>query len=228
MAKKKEKIKKKLLPYKEITVKSLAYGVHTRAARGSKTPVAINDVLKENVAKTAIINSTAKRVHDLLKHCGQGFKEAMLWQVMLSRMRKAASMNMLDLLLTLKGMELNSKYPLKRFANVPFVKVQSKKNELTVSLINSMPLYLKDNATQYSYELFLLTLGKDAKHDGMMSASSAWMEKDDAMGEVSFDFVLTSKLAFYVVCLHIMTGKNGKATGTLASRGMQIVGVGKV
>ena len=123
MAKKKAKSDKKLMPFKEVTVKSRAYGVHTRAARGSKTPVGINDAFKDHVTKTVVINSVAKRVHDLLKHCGKPFKDAMLWQVMLSRMRKAKSDDTTELLKALEEMELNSKYPLVRFVHSPRLEV---------------------------------------------------------------------------------------------------------
>ena len=62
----------------------------------SQTPVGINDVLQENVAKTAVINSAAKRVHDLLKECGKRFlKKRCCGQVMLSRMRKAATVEVI-------------------------------------------------------------------------------------------------------------------------------------
>ncbi len=78
MSKGKLKSAKELMPAKEVTVKSRSYGVHTRAARGSKTPARINDAFQEQVAKTVVVNSVAKRVHDLLKHCGKPFKEAIL------------------------------------------------------------------------------------------------------------------------------------------------------
>ncbi len=123
MGKKKAAAAKKLLPPKEVVVKSRAYGEHTRAARGTKTPVGLNEAFAKYNTRTVMVNSTAKRVHDFLKDCGNGFKEAMLWQIMLSRMRKANTDDILLLLKSLEGMELNSRYPLSRFAH-PFVFVQ--------------------------------------------------------------------------------------------------------
>ena len=226
MAKKKVKSSKKLLPAKEITVMSRAYGVHTRAARGSKTPVALNDVLKENVAKTALINSAAKRVHDLLKICGIHFKEAMLWQVMLSRMRKAISTDITDLLLTLTGMELNSRYPLSRFVYAGAPGVVWSKKKCVVTLQSSMSPRIKTNDTHYLYELYVLTLGKDVKHDGLVSGQTEWREKGSSAREIVFSFDLPHQVLHYVVCLHIMTGKEDKVTGTLASKGMNIISAG--
>ncbi len=226
MAKKKAAQKKTLLPHKEVTVKSRAYGEHTRAARGSKVPLSINKVLQENVKKTAAINNTAKRVHDLLKHCGEHFKEAMLWQVMLGNMRKAASMDVVDLLTTLKGMELNSTYPLSRYA-YPYVSNVVWGKKMCGMILHTSHPHIKSADTEYRYEMFLLTLGKEAVDDGLVSVMSEWMPKAETDGEIKLSFAVPSKVAYYVVCLHFMTGKNGKATGTLASRGMRIVEVGK-
>ena len=227
MAKKKEKSDKKLMPSKEVTVKSQAYGVHTRAARGGKTPVGINDAFKDRVAKTVVINSVAKRVHDLLKHCGKPFKEAMLWQVMLSRMRKAKSADTTELLKALEGMELNSKYPLVRFVQSPRLEVNNNKKKMVVRFANSMPPPIKSKDTQYKYELYLLLLGKEVKNDVVMIAGSAWMNAGDTCGEMVFNYELPGKVKYYLACLHFACGKDGKETGTLASRGMGIVGVGK-
>ncbi len=227
MAKKKAPSKKKLMPEREVTIKSRAYGEHTRAARGSKTPVGLNEAFAEHNAKTVAVNSVAKRVHDLLKHCGKQFKEAMLWQGMLSRMRKASSVDMVDLLTALKGMELNSKYPLERFMNVPLVDVKIGKKKIVISFCSSMPPHIKSKDTEYCYEVYLLTLGKEAKDDGMMSGVSEWMEKEEASSEMKFEFAVPGKVKYGLVCLHFMSGKDRKAMGTLASRGMRIVAIEK-
>lgn len=226
MTKKKEKAKQKLMPQKEVTVKSRAYGVHTRAARGSKTPIAINDALKENVARTAAINGVAKRVHDLLKIAGAHFKEAMLWQKMLSRMRKAPSVEMADLLAALKGMELNEKYPLRRFTGMVLLRVKHHKDSLTVNLKPMVLQAGKSTGTQYGYELWLLALGKKAKDDAIAKQQSVWMDKETKTTEVEFMFEVPPKMKHYLLCLHFMCGNEDRATGTLASRGMGIVEMG--
>ena len=228
MIKKKVKSAKKLRPAKEITVKSRAYGEHTRAARGSKTPVELNDAFKLYKTKTILVNTIAKRVHDLLKVCGAGFKEAMLWQVMLSRMRKAASDEVMDLLIALKGMELNSKYPLQRFINTPVSGIQSGKKKITVSISNLMPPDIRSDDTQYYFEMFLLVLGKEVKQDRIISKRTEWMDKEKSAGEIIFHSDVPNKAKYCALCLHFATGKNEKETGTMASRAMRIVSVGKV
>lgn len=226
MAKKKAVSAKKLMPAGKVVVKSLAYGVHERAARGSKTPVVINEVLQKNVAKTAIVAAMAKRVHDLLKICGANFKENMLWQEMLSKMRNAASMEALDLLTALKGMELNSRYKLDRFAHpqVRDMKWDEKGCEMVVN--KGYPHWTYDD-TEYCYEVFLLSLGTEAGKDGLVSARCEWMAAEDREGEMRFAFVVPEDVAYYLVCLHFMTGRNGKATGMRANMGMKVVEVAK-
>ena len=85
----------------------------------------------------------------------------------------------------------------------------------------------KYGETEYCYEVFLLTLGKEAGEDGLVSGVSEWMRKEERDDELRFAFAVPEKVAYYLGCLHFMTEKNGKETGTLASRGMRIVEVGK-
>ena len=216
------------MPHKEITVKSRAYGEHTRAARGSKTPVRLNEAFEKHKAKTVVVNSTARRVHHSLKMFSGDFKEAMLWQAMLSRMRKAASDDQMVLVAALNGMELNAKYPLLRFLPISSVKVEKDKKKITVRFGSNLPPYIKSNDTQYCLEVHLLLLGKKEKQDSLASARTEWIRKETSAGELMFSLDLPDKVTCYVVCLHFMTGSNGKETGTLASRGMRIAGVGEV
>jgi hypothetical protein len=93
-------------------VKSRTYGKHIRAARGSKTTATVNDVLSAHAEKTNTLNAAAKTVHDLLKLYSDIFREGQLWQNILSRMRKAKHTDFEELLYTLNGLELNSRYAL--------------------------------------------------------------------------------------------------------------------
>lgn len=227
MAKKKAAIKKKLIPPREVRVKSRAYGEHTRAARGSKTPVGLNEVFAKYNAKTVAVNATAKRIHDLIKHCGKSFKEAGLWQVMLSRMRKATAEDVMGMLMALKGMDLNSKYPMGRFAHPFLSSAEWNEKGCTVLLHGGQP-HIKSRDTEYRYEVFLLTLGKEAEGDAVVSDVSRWMEEGKDEDVIKFEFATTASVNYYVVCVHLMTGKDGRETGTLASRAMKVLGVGRV
>ena len=60
-----------------------------------------------------------------------------------------------------------------------------------------------------------------------MIAGSAWMNAANTAGEMVVEYDLPFKMKYYVLCLHFASGKHGKETGTLASRGMKIAGVGK-
>ncbi len=93
---------------KLIQVDSLTYGKHTRAARGSKTAIKINEAVAAQSAKTSLLNTAAKAVYDVLKTYSQGFKEGQLWQAILSVCAKPTALNLkayckrcMDLSLTL-------------------------------------------------------------------------------------------------------------------------------
>ena len=128
----------------------------------------------------------------------------------------------------LKGMELNAKYPLQRFLNISSVKVKKDKKKITVCFGSRLPPYIKSNDTQYCLEVCLLLLGKKEKQDSLASTRTEWIEKEVSAGELVFSIPLPDKITSYAVCLHFMTGSNGKETGTLASRGMCIAGTGEV
>ena len=228
MAKKAPRSYKETATTEKVTVYSRAYGVHTRAARGSKTPATLNAAMTEHARKTAKINSVAKRVHDLLKLCSPGFKESMLWQVMLSRMRKAATDKTTNLLVTLKGLELNEKYPLQRFITSPQLTIETGKNKWVVSFKQTMAPFIKNDDPDYGYEMMLLVLGNKPENDTVVTAHTEWTDKTSVSNDAVFYFKKPDKVKHYLLCLHFMSGKDGKATGTLASRAMQIAGVEKV
>src|SRR5690348_15338563 len=120
MPKKKAVKIKQLSAARVITVHSRTYGEHTRAARGSIKPALLNEALIAKGKQLTVINVLASEVHNLLKQYAGFFKEGMFWQKMLSRMHSATDTSPVALLGTLKGTELNSRYPLRRFGVLPF------------------------------------------------------------------------------------------------------------
>ena len=103
---------------KIITVHSRTYGEHTRAARGSFTPAPLNEVLARRSKELGVITGFASEVHHLLKVYAGAFKENMFWQNMLQRLHRVTDITPAAMLQSLAGLELNSRYPLKRFDDV--------------------------------------------------------------------------------------------------------------
>jgi hypothetical protein len=211
---------------KEVVVNSPAYGRHTRAARGSRTHTTVNDALAAHADKTKRVNTAAKGVYDVLTLYGHGFREGQLWQAVLSRMRKAKHTDFKTLLESLDGLELNSRYALKRFGPLPVVSAWATDNTLNIQLRGEVPSGLLKNSNCRHFELIVPLFdvtGACVQHDVQQTR---WLYNNDARIEQIFQFNKPQAAVHYLICLHLQSGVNDIATDVLAGRGMAIVGVG--
>jgi hypothetical protein len=190
-------------------------------------PAILNDILAAQAGKTSAINAAAKAVYDILKVYCADFKEGQLWQAILSRMRKANSLHFGELLRTLEGLELNSRYTLKRFGNVPVFTAENNKKTLQMAMMPGMPPHLNKNDNCYQYELIVLmfnTSGVCIQHEILRTK---WFTKKEAIRKDVFSFQKPANAKYYLLSLHLRGGLNGVATDTFASRGMALVSVSK-
>jgi hypothetical protein len=111
------------------TVYSRTYGVYERAARGSFKPARLN---ARRSKELGVITGFASEVHNLLKVHAGAFKENLFWQNMLSRLHKVTAITPTAMLQSLAGLELNSRYPLKRFDDTFFIHTETRKYEMDI------------------------------------------------------------------------------------------------
>ena len=223
MAKKKAgkiKLKKEAAP---VTVRSYAYGEHTRAARGSIKPVTLNEAFIAKGKQLPVINALASEVHSLLKQHAGKFKESMFWQKMLSRMHGATDTTPAALLKSLTGLELNSRYPLQRLGAPAFIITMLLKNQLTIELQNRHTLHFNNKVTAYRYDVIVLFFNSKCKTTGDVVLNSKWFTVDEAAGVTTFDVALPKSSKFYLLCLRLHGGKDDEPLNELGSQGMQVV-----
>ena len=211
-----------------ITVKSRAYGEHTRAARGSIKPVTLNYAFITKGKQLSVINALASEVHSRLKQHAGKFKESMFWQKMLKRMHSAANTTTAALLTSLTGLDFNSRYPLQRFGTPAFITTKPLKNELSIALQNMHTLHFNNKVVAYRYELIVLFFDAKGKTTGEIVLNSKWFTIHEAAGVIMFDIILPKSSKFYLVCLRLHGGKDDEPLNELSSQGMQIVKVGSV
>ena len=180
-------------------------------------------MLTAHAEKTIVINKAAKAVYDILKFYSAGFKEGQLWQGMLGRMRKAENTSFENLLQALKGLELNSRYALKRFGNLPLFTVENKKKALDIKMKLSMPPHLNKNDNCYQYTLIALLFNAKGICIHHSSASTAWVGKNEKTNAFEFIFEKPAGTKYSLFCLELKGGKDSIATDTIASRGMVIL-----
>jgi hypothetical protein len=208
---------------KIVTVNSRTYGKHTRAARGSKKPAVLNDVLAAHAEKTNVINKAAKAVYDILKFYSEGFREGQLWQAILGRMRKAKDTSFENLLQTLEGLELNSRYTINRFGELPLFTVEHKKKVLNIKMELVMRPYLHKNDNCYQYTLIALLFDAKGACIQHSSTSTGWISKNEKVKVFDYNFEKPVHTKYCLFCLELKGGVDGVATNTLASKGMVIV-----
>jgi hypothetical protein len=69
-------------------VSSTAYGDHVRAARGTYTPVTLNESFKESGKALQLSNVFAKLIKDALDPYRANFKDGTLWRRLVSHFRQ--------------------------------------------------------------------------------------------------------------------------------------------
>lgn len=210
-----------------VEVKSRAYGKHVRAARGSIKPVKLNDVFTENSKRVAVINPIASNVHTMLKSYAGFFKENMLWQKMVGLVHSSGATNTEELLTSIVGLELNSKYPLRRFGNMPVITTTTAKG-LQVSFASNESPSIKSDDTIYCYDVIILFFTTKGIEKGHAMQRSKWFKRNEGLGTIEFVFDVPKQSNLYLICLRLHSGKNNVATDSLGSQGMRVAGAGRV
>lgn len=223
MPKKKAKKIKTAAPARQVVVKSHAYGEHTRSARGSIKPAILNDALVAKGKAVAVINELAREVHNLLKLYAGFFKESMFWQKMLSRMHAAPAVTPVALLGSLAGLELNDRYPLKRFGASFFVTVTSQNGNLAIALKEYNAPRFNSKVTAYRYDVMVLFFNVKGKATGDVLLSSDWFVTNAGADNIQFYITPPEFSNLYLICLRLHGGTGDEAINELGTQGMQIV-----
>ena len=95
-------------------VNSTAYGKHIRAARGTYTPVEVNEAFKATSKQLISANLPAKMIKDAIDPYRIDFVHGMLWQRLVSIFRKQYKENGAFDFKALKDFEIHSEFPLTR------------------------------------------------------------------------------------------------------------------
>jgi hypothetical protein len=211
-----------------ITVHSYTYGEHTRTARGSIKPAHLNDILARKSKELGVITAFASEVHTLLKQYAGAFKESLFWQNMLSRLHTVTDITPPTMLRSLAGLELNSRYPLRRFGNAGFLQIVTRNRCMVIHLKNNFAPYFKKPAEEYCYDVIVLFFNSKGVTTGSAEARSRWLKHNEAAGEQAFTFSIPADSTLYLVCLRLHTGCNGVPTNGIMSQGMRIMESGNL
>lgn len=211
-------------------VQSKAYGPHVRAARGTHKEAKLNSVLQNNADRAKAVTSSGSAILKQLKTLETGFASGDLWSRMTARMFKAKSMQVMDLLETFEGMELNERYPFaKLFAALPAIEAVIKKKRLILELeFLSHACFPKgEKVTQYLYEISILFL--DGKGGCVKdSMETEWIGFDEELPAYEMAFDLPKSARYFLIAAGVKGRSEGKPVESFATRGYCICGWGKI
>ncbi len=210
-----------------VYVSSLAYGEHTRAVRGTFTPSTLNNCLQANVNLTGRLNQVAKQVHDPIKQIAAGFKETMLWQEILKRLRSAKTTETAGLLQSLAGLEINSRYRLDRFAQTSRPRVSLQQTELLFEQQLHFHHRGKVKPGAWQCRLVLLLFDKDGNRLDPYHECTTLLTGSN-LPQVSSTVTTAAGACYWLSLLQLQACTHGQPSGTRAAQGMQVSGVGEV
>jgi hypothetical protein len=97
-------------PTDKIIVNSTAYGVHQRAARGSKSRAVVNPAMKAHGRRLRKSNIPAKLIMDALQPFRENFKGGMLWQRLVKHFAAQAKQGDVYNVAGIRYWDLNEQY----------------------------------------------------------------------------------------------------------------------
>lgn len=210
-------------------VESKAYGSHTRAPRGTHKEAECNETLTRNYKRTSVLNAAGSPVNRALKQACGNFIQRNLWEKILSRMRTCKSNEVVELLGTLEGLELNECYALKRFGDPVRTEVKKGQKNLEVLLHRTEhPLFeRKLKADCYYYELTIIWISKENQYT-TESMKTEWISMADPPSSYAFAFKKPKAAQFYLLCLKLQAGKEQRVKDVFPAMGARIIESGSV
>jgi hypothetical protein len=209
----------------EVYVDSHRYPRHIRkpVKAGSKRNEA---ALKMQYKRTAFLNNLASELNTVIRNHSDHFKSVKFYEELQKKFRREPQNKRCLLLLKLKEMEINPRYPMSRLGDST-VTVTGLKKEISVILkVKLHPPRGRHRANCYYYEVLLLCWNKTEKPAAYSRQVSDWIYIKDGKPEFEFLFSRPAGATHWLVCLRLRLGVDEMAIGAFAGEGMQIAEVG--
>jgi hypothetical protein len=208
---------------------SKKYGQLVRNPRGTHKKAKLNPVLMGNTESIKRVTALGSSMLKDLKTVDRNFVSGRFWSEMMRRMMKAKDNSIHGQFDSIKGMELNERYPFSGyFSSSPVLSFSFNKSKLSLVMeIVVEPDYPEGvNADQYLLEVVVLFL--DGRGNCVSERmETEWLSGEESLGVYEMEFV-TPKTAKYFLIVHgIKAGKDNKAVESFTARGYKIWGWGK-
>ena len=211
---------------KLVFVDSTKYGNHTRRAPrpGLKKD---EPALKRQFSRTKFLNELAGELNSAFRGIWPA-KKSDLYQKMLKRFRKEPENRRGLLLMQLKSMEINPRYPLSALGSCSTV-VRELEENISVDLqVQAHPPHGKYDANTYYYEVILFSWDDPNETAFWSRQYSDWIRIGKQFPTPSFEFLFPKPPGTrqWLLCLRVHLGIEDFTLPTLITTGMQITDVG--
>ena len=182
------------------------YGDHVRIKRGTYKPATINDALKANAARAAVLNQLASPFYAALRGLAGRYCDGTTWSRILSRFRKVSSNDPVVLFSQLEKMNLHETYPLSRVWSVPIATANITRRKLLVHMqaIGVPDSTRYQNTDAFRYHLTALFKPGNSNEWQQDGACTDWMLYSG--DPESWDFSFNHPAGGGVLCFDYSTG----------------------
>jgi len=207
-----------------VAVDSKTYGYHLRKAikPGLKKD---EPALQQQYKRTAYLNGLAGELNTIIAQYAGAFKGNNFYHQLLRQFRKEPKDDRFLLLQTIKGIEINDRYPLNRLTDFAVtVKKVKIKLEVNLSLLHH-PLPAKGSDC-YFLETLLLCWNKSSKPARHASQWTEWIYYTEQAPVFKLNYPCSSDCTHWLFCIRQKQGAKEKELERFAAEGMQIIAAG--
>lgn len=202
-------------------VDSKAYGAHTRAKRGTYTPITLADGMKESGAKQTIANNKASLLFNPLKTFANGFSNGKLWSTLVGKFRKQQREQRPYTFADFHLMQIREDYSTHKHGT--FRLLRNTETEQVTLTIHKRFMPIEQDEGQYKISLLRIPATALLTEPYPTTVLGHFAQIGSSTTTLVFDFPALPPGADVLYCLKCEGYQNGEALATLKSMGMVLL-----
>jgi hypothetical protein len=193
------------LPHPDRTiVNSRAYGEHTRARRGTRSKVEVNETLKMHAVLLTGANTPARLVKNEIDRYRAGFPSGQLWQFLVGMFKRQLKMKLPLSVDQLTVKDIARYYPMSRLLKQGMNKtVTSNPNTVTITLEKLHPQFRRKALDGYMVEVAVMYFDFEIMESTSDSSVSAIVPLNHP-GKLSFELSSGKPGERYLISIKLM------------------------
>lgn len=213
-------------------VKSVKYGNHVRAARGTHKEAKLNAAFQAQSKKLVKSNVPAKIIKDAIHPYRKDFYYGQLWQNLISLINKQFPKGTTFDFSELKPFDINPDYPLDHLVTFNTTTAVDRKSlKLQVNLSYNMPpVFPKSLPLVDGFRVGVIAIFPNPKKENAKTEAvySNIIPLTENVAPLQMEFSIPKSAKTFLVCVRLDGCERGKLAETFPAKGMKMVEAGKV